>query len=171
MSGTTTNFSWPFPTNGDVADVAVDMAALAAAADSTLGDAWTAYTPVWTGTTTNPVIGTGTIKGRYKRLGKWGMVQGLIVTDGTTTYGTGTYLLSLPAGWSFENTATALVIRGSAFVFDTSTTTSYVGYALYVSATTFAIRTHAATTNFSPTVPVTLATTDQFGFSILAELQ
>ena len=171
MSGTTTNFSWPFPTNGDVANVAVNMAALAAAADSTLGDAWTAYTPTWTGSGSNPVIGTGTIKGRFKRFGKWGIAEGLIAADGTTTFGTGTYSISLPAGWSFENTASIIQARGNGYVFDNSTTTTYVGYVQYATATTFTIRTHAATTQISATVPMTFATLDQIGWVVLAELQ
>lgn len=43
MSGTTTNFSWPYPTSTDNVDVAGDIAALAAAIDSTLS---TLVTPV-----------------------------------------------------------------------------------------------------------------------------
>lgn len=171
MAGVTTNFSWPYPTGPDVANVASDMQSLASAIDSTLGNAWTAYTPTWTGSGSNPVINAGVLKGRYKRFGKWGIVQGLMVADGTTTFGTGTYSFSLPAGWSFENGATALQVRGTAWVFDNSVTTSFIGTVNYATATTFQIRTHAATAVVSQTVPMTFATLDQIGFSVLAELQ
>ncbi len=171
MAGTTTNFSWPFPTGPDVANVASDMQSLASAIDTTLGDAWTSYTPTWTAASVNPVVGTGTIRGRFKLFGKWGITQGLLTAGGTTTFGTGVYAFSLPAGWSFENSAAILQQRGSGFAFDASTTTTYVGYVQYATATTFYIRTHAATTQLSPTVPFTFVSTDLIGWTILTELQ
>lgn len=50
--------------------------------------AWSDYTPPWTGTT-NPAIGNGTIVGRYIQSGK--IVRGWfkITMGSTTTYGTG----------------------------------------------------------------------------------
>ena len=171
MAGTTTNFSWPYPTGPDVANVNSDMQSLASAIDTTLGSAWTLYTPTWTAASVDPVIGTGTIRGRFKLFGKWGITQGLLTMGGTTTFGTGVYSFTLPAGWSFENSVAILQDRGSGFCFDASTTTTYVGYVQYQTATTFGIRTHAGTAAVGPTVPVTFATTDLIGWTILTELQ
>jgi hypothetical protein len=54
------------------------------------------YVPVWTGTTTNPVIGNGTIEGFYQTVGK--QVRGFfkIEMGGTTTFGSGLYRVSVP---------------------------------------------------------------------------
>lgn len=61
-----------------------------------IGDAWTAYTPTWSAATTNPVIGNGTIVGRYMQAGKYTTFRVVITMGSTTTYGTGQYSVSLP---------------------------------------------------------------------------
>ncbi|TCJ23016.1 hypothetical protein [Nocardioides jejuensis] len=58
--------------------------------------AWTAFTPSWTGSSSNPAIVNGTIAGGYMQVGKtvhfW-----IEITMGTsTTYGTGNWQLTLP---------------------------------------------------------------------------
>jgi hypothetical protein len=60
--------------------------------------AWTSYTPVLTGSTTNPTLGTGgVIFGKYMQVGKTISVFGAYKfgTSGFTT-GSGTYNISLP---------------------------------------------------------------------------
>jgi hypothetical protein len=59
--------------------------------------AWSSYTPTWTASTTNPVLGNGTIVGRYIKVGR--MVFGHInlIMGSTTTYGSGSYNWTLPA--------------------------------------------------------------------------
>lgn len=61
-----------------------------------LGGSWTAYSPAWAGATTNPVIGNGTISGRYRQIGKTVDFQIIITMGSTTTYGTGAYTLTFP---------------------------------------------------------------------------
>lgn len=61
-----------------------------------IGDTWTAYTPAWTGSTTNPVINNGTIAGRYMQAGKYITFRVTITMGSTTTYGSGNYSVSLP---------------------------------------------------------------------------
>lgn len=58
------------------------------------------YTPAWTGSTTNPVIGNGTLVGRYTRVNKlvWFTVH--IIAGSTTTFGSGTYNVTLPVTMS-----------------------------------------------------------------------
>jgi hypothetical protein len=61
--------------------------------------AWTTYIPTWTTAGTQPVRNNGTIDGAYKRLGGYGKTvrYWFRVTFGsTTTYGTGSYNISLP---------------------------------------------------------------------------
>lgn len=58
--------------------------------------AWTTYTPTWTAATTNPVLGNGTIVGRYKRIGKTVHLQIDLTMGSTTTYGSGAWSVTLP---------------------------------------------------------------------------
>jgi hypothetical protein len=54
------------------------------------------YTPTWTAATTNPAIGNGVLEGRYILVDDWCWVQVMLAAGSTTTYGSGTYGLSLP---------------------------------------------------------------------------
>jgi hypothetical protein len=58
--------------------------------------AWTTYNPSWTASVTNPVIGNGTITGRYKQIGKTVFVVVKISMGTSTTYGSGIWRISLP---------------------------------------------------------------------------
>jgi hypothetical protein len=60
------------------------------------GTAWTTYTPVWTASTTNPVIGNGTIKGYYAQTGKTVHFSVEIMFGSSTTRGVGNHSISLP---------------------------------------------------------------------------
>lgn len=171
MPTSTTNFSWTVPANADPANVAADEGTFLGQIDGSLGNAWTDWTPTWTAVTANPAIVNGTINGRYKQFGKWGIATGMIVAGAGTTFGTGAYRFSLPASWNLQNTAPIQLLRGNAAVYDNSTTTTYVGYVYYVSATTVGIRTHAATSDIGPTVPVTFAVSDVITWQILVEIQ
>lgn len=168
MAGTTTNFAWPFPTGGDPANVSSDMQSLAAAADSSMGDAFSTYTPAWTSTGVAPVVGTGTIVGRFKRFGMWGINKITLTAGGTTTFGTLLYRWSLPAGWTLQSTT---AIYGVASIYDVSVTTAYTGSIWAPSTTTVSIRTHAATTDASATVPIAApASGDIWQLLMLVEL-
>lgn len=59
-------------------------------------DAWTPYTPVWSGATTNPVIGNGTLVGRHMKIGRSCHLRIEMLAGSTTTYGSGGWSLSLP---------------------------------------------------------------------------
>lgn len=65
---------------------------------------WTLYTPIWYGSGSNPVIGNGTLQGRYAYVGAtiFGEIR---IQAGTTGFsrGSGTYSLSLPATGIVEN--------------------------------------------------------------------
>lgn len=167
MAGTTTNFAWPFPTNGDVPNVASDIQSAMSAADATLGNAWTTWTPVWSSTGVAPAIVGGTITGRFKRFGKWGLATMTMTLAASSTVGTLLYRWTLPAGWTL---ASATQIYGSASIYDLSATTQFTGTVWAVSTTSIMIRTHGATTEASATVPMTPATGDIYQMQIVAEL-
>jgi hypothetical protein len=57
---------------------------------------WTTYTPVWTASSVNPVIGDGTITGSYVIIGKTCFVRGNIAMGSTTTFGSGEWYVSMP---------------------------------------------------------------------------
>jgi len=65
---------------------------------------WTAYTPLFTGTVTNPVIGNGSITGRYMNVGAtiFGEIRIIAGTAGFSR-GSGIYRISLPAAGIVEN--------------------------------------------------------------------
>lgn len=92
MPGTST-YGTPIPLDsdpaGDLADAVRDVV-------DSLEAGWTAFTPVWTGATTNPAIGNAVLVGRYKRIGKTIFYRVAITMGTTTTYGSGQYSLSLP---------------------------------------------------------------------------
>jgi len=61
------------------------------------GGGWTSYTPTWTSVSgTNPVIGNGTIDAGYRRIGNVVDFWLRLTAGSTTTFGTGSYALSLP---------------------------------------------------------------------------
>ena len=60
------------------------------------------YTPTLTATSSNPTLGTGNVRsGRYMQVQKqgWLTIQIWVASSGYTA-GTGTYEISLPAGWT-----------------------------------------------------------------------
>lgn len=64
-----------------------------------------AFAPTWTASTTNPVLGNGTLTGFYTR-DKWRVTINYVLTTGTTTtYGTGNWQFSIPFTSSANTTA------------------------------------------------------------------
>lgn len=61
---------------------------------------WLKFTPSWTSSGTNPAIGNGAIRGRYRRRGSEGQVRWHVKIGTTTTFGTAEWRLSLPDGWT-----------------------------------------------------------------------
>jgi hypothetical protein len=127
---------------------------------------WLTWQPVWTATGTQPALVNGTLVGRYKIV--YNKVVMVWRTDfgASTTYGTGTYLWSLPITTAaFANG----IFIGPARVYDANTATFYFGGVTVIAggANTCTIGTHGAATNVGQTVPVTFAVSD----IILAQLE
>lgn len=85
---------------------------LAAGADT----AWVSYTPTWTAATTNPVLGNGTLIGRYQKLGRTVTVHINLTAGSTTTFGSGNYSFALP----FPAANVGCTYAGSAYLLQSS---------------------------------------------------
>lgn len=127
--------------------------------------AWTSFTPTWTGTTTNPVIGNGTLTGAYHRVGKLIFYRIGIVAGSTTTYGSGSYRLTLPVAPATAYNAWTQTI-GTGIVADSSANLRTFLFATTISAgsSTIALADHAAT-QMGATTPYTLAVGDSIGIT------
>lgn len=62
--------------------------------------AFTSYTPSWTAATTNPAIGNGTLVGAYTQVNKTVLWRAAITMGSTTTYGSGTWYITMPVAVS-----------------------------------------------------------------------
>jgi hypothetical protein len=113
------------------------------------------YNPTWTGSSTNPSIGNGTIAGRYMRHGKTVTVTISITAGTTTTYGSGFWSLSLP--FTADTTISHI---GSAQIADSSVPTIFTGNVINLTSTTVSIYSHNTSSAVGATVPMTWANTD-----------
>lgn len=64
----------------------------------TLNTAWTSFTTTWTGAGGNPVLNNGSVAGEYKLFGKFLFFTIIIAMGSTTTFGSGAYSFTIPAG-------------------------------------------------------------------------
>lgn len=119
----------------------------------------TSYTPAWTAASVNPVIGNGTLTGKYTKRGRNVTVFLTLTTGGTTTYGTGVYRFSLPfvpatttRGW------------GSGLIVDSGTANFLCVIRTAVDGT--ANCEIFAPNQASPTVPMTWASGDSLDFEL-----
>lgn len=86
-------------TNGGLSSIYLDadkLLVIGAGGSTDISGPWLTYVPTWTGSTTNPTIGNGTITGRYMVIGETCHVAIRIALGTTSTVGSGTYLFGLP---------------------------------------------------------------------------
>lgn len=72
------------------------LADLATRNASDLSTAQVAYSPLWTGSVSNPAIGNGSLTGFYTRIGGVDLVTVSLSIGSTTTFGSGDWSFSLP---------------------------------------------------------------------------
>jgi hypothetical protein len=97
-----------------------------------IGGAWTAYTPTWSATGTNPVVVNGTLIGRYKQVDKTVHFEIVYTVGSTDTLGTGGYSWTLPPVTAQSGSHVA---AGSGNFYDSSATTDFSRGALKSSTT------------------------------------
>ena len=129
-----------------------------------LGDAWTSYTPTWTAVTTNPTIGNGTQVGGFINPGKLVVFRGKVTAGSTTTFGSGSYRLTLPTAPNTNQPMRLMVA-----LLDSSASATYQGLTFNVSSTTAPLAIDNGTAGgalaaVSPTVPFTFAQSDTLEF-------
>jgi hypothetical protein len=118
------------------------------------------YTPNWTGSTTNPVLNNGTITGKYIVVGKMCWVEVIITMGSSTTYGSGTWSVSVPVT-SASDVGRQVLPQGTQ---RTSVTRPIYGE-LISNDTNVTLRSWPTTagnamTAVTPTFPTTWASTD-----------
>lgn len=111
--------------DGGVADGAWfdDITAAVNDHENRISPGWTTYTPSWTGSSSNPAIGNGTITGRYRRTSGTSdlvLLELYLRAGSTTTYGSGFWSFGLPVN---AHAQSVLASSGTAYFYDTGTIT------------------------------------------------
>lgn len=153
---TTPYLNLPYPGLNNAPNVPADIQSLTQVLDA-LGAPWSSYTPVWTGSTTNPTLGDTTVTGAYKQIGKTVMFRASFVTNTTFAQGAGLYSISLPVAAS----AGALNQPMTFDFFDTSAARHYPGIGGAAGTTVARIRLEAGVT-WGANAPVALAAGDSW---------
>jgi len=145
--------------HSDINDAVEALETKVAIGNTVLG-AWIDYTPTWTASTTNPVIGNGTIVGRYSLVNQTVTAQINIVTGSTTTYGSGTYFFSLPV--TAATTLGSFPAIGGGWLYDTSanSSTTCVANVNMSGTNVFALRYTGTSGAVAATAPFTFASGD-----------
>ena len=136
---------------------------LASQLNNLLTPGWTAYTPSWTGSISNPVLNNGTLVGRYRRsTGADLVIVEVRLTVGSgTTFGSGTYWMTVPVTPSATATLNA---AGPCYTLDSGTLDKA---AVTVFEDNTKVKFVSATGGvFTPTVPQTFANGDQIRWRI-----
>jgi hypothetical protein len=173
--------SSPLTTKGDIYTysttdtrlaVGGDFSVLQALASETTGLKYandlTTFTPTWTATVTNPVIGNGTLEGKYMRTGKQCFVKYRLVAGSTTTFGSGDWIFSLPFTAQLDGINIGVIAGGY------SEDNGVAGYIISNALlnTSGHLKPLAGTTisPYSSTNPFTWANTDYLQFAIVYEV-
>jgi hypothetical protein len=120
--------------------------------------AWTAFTPTWSGSVTNPVLGNGSFTGtKYLQVGKTVRFRLILTMGSTTTYGSGAWGLTLPVAPSDSQAAACVYVDSSASTRNAGTAWLTAGSGIF----RMLPPTDASSAGISGTVPFTWATSDQ----------
>jgi len=118
-----------------------------------MGD-WADYTPVWSSTGTQPSLGDGQLLGQWTRIGETVFFDIRLTMGASTTYGTGTWLLSFPVASTVGSLGAFNAQYREAGI------QNVVGGARLNSSTTLFMIVHGGV-NVSPTAPFTWGAGDQ----------
>lgn len=128
-------------------------------------DASSSYTPVITSSGGSFAIGNGTITGRYIKVGRSVTVYGGFAFGSSTSYGTGTYDISLPVTAG----STVAAYTGHGIFTDSSTSIRYIiGFTIPSGASVATFYRDLDTAAFGPAT-VALDTSDGMQFTLTYE--
>jgi hypothetical protein len=127
-----------------------------------IGDAWTTYTPTFSGGIS--AIGNATVTAKYIKAGKLVIGEVKVVMGSTTTYAAAGIAVTAPANMAITGT----MAIGSAYMVDASAGFGYVGVVTPASATAFAVG-YSGTGGVTNLIPFTWANTDTLSFSFTYE--
>lgn len=136
---------------------------------------WAAWTPfgavAWTATGTDPAIGNGTISASYRRIGTTGFYRGVILMGTTTTYGTGSWEVSLPDGWSASNALGSSGYQTGRLMLNDTGTGVHEGTCYVAPGGTTLLFVHGSPwASVTATAPFTWVSTDFLTWNITLEL-
>lgn len=137
------------------------------AANITTG-AWTSYTPTWTASGSNPVLGNGTLVGLWAKVGRTYVVHINLIPGSTTTFGSGTYSFALPVA-AASSGATYI---GNAHLLGTDRWAGQYLVSPGFSSASPSFPASATNTRhslWSPTVPETFASGSQMRITVVYE--
>lgn len=121
------------------------------------------YTPTWTGASSNPVLGNGTLYGLYNREGRTVTASVTLTIGSTTTMGSGVWAFSLPYTRDAAYNARSV---GAVYLLDNGTNYRIGTAILDGGSNAVNIAVDSASGLVNPTTPFTWATGDILSFTI-----
>jgi len=128
-----------------------------------LTDPQTVYAPTWASSGTQPALVDGTLTAHYLQVGKWVYYTGQLLIGASTTFGTGTYTMSLPV-----TSASSELYVGACLVFDNSVSTAQNPGVARMNGTT-QLRFYGSNGQVGATAPMTFAVNDRLIWTALYE--
>ncbi|WP_052685172.1 hypothetical protein [Lentzea aerocolonigenes] len=129
--------------------------------NAAVGAAWTTYTPTWTGDSSNPSIGNGTLTGAWTKIGITVMVRVSMLPGSTTTFGSGFWSFALPeAAATVPGLGANSLWVGLVYVFDSGTANRVGVCHVKSGGTAMTMTDNGGGDTFRSTVPQTWANGD-----------
>jgi hypothetical protein len=146
-----------------------NVQAAIAAVDAALGSAWTSFTPTWTGSTSDPTIGNGTLNGAYKVIGKTFYFRIYVLGGSSTSWGTGLYGFT----WPSQFVTIAEARQSCAVTLEDNSGTTRTPAAGYINASDNRIAriVYGTGSGIGNTTPWTWATGDMIFINGVVEIQ
>lgn len=161
---TTTNYGWTTPDDTAlVKDGAAAIRSLGSSVDSSLGGAWTSWTPTFT----NLTVGNGVLSAKYKKLDKTVMVNFSLTLGSTSTVGTDPY-------WNLPFTPAITYLSPAGYILDSGSATYAIWFNNSGGTTIYPVvqlnnTTYGSTSGITATIPFTWTTNDKITFWIVYE--
>ena len=152
--------------------VGADHSVLQALASETTGLKYASelvsFTPTWTAATTNPVLGNGTLEGKYMRTGKQCFAKYRLVAGSTTTFGSGEWIFSLPFAAQLDGINIGMIAGG--YSEDNAVAGHRIYGVLVNTSGQMRVMNGTGVSPYNATTPFTWGNTDYMQFAIVYEV-